>query len=753
MKKDVKCTILILTIAILNVSMAFADVNESKTVESRIAGDNAKLLEEIKWLQTEAVVFTASKQEQKIYKAASVMTVYTAEDIKRQGLRSVQEIIERTAGFFNARSATNPLIGARGITTGDNEHFLLLIDGHNMNSIVDLGPGSYHLYPFLSNVERVEIVRGPGSTLWGSDAALGIIHIITKNGKDINGLQATVDYASEDKYRYANVLYGKETGDDQDIMFSFTLAESDGYPKHGFYPIDPSLLPLPSYAQKTGPMDKINDSWEFYGKIRMKDFTFTCRGSDMMDIRLYQSKEANGDPDKVKYNRRKHFSLGLDNLKKIDENTSLETKVFSDLIEKSQVAGNPNISSDLDHVEDSDSSKETRNGFEVLYRTRLFDDHDILSGFKFVQTEVDPISHKEIFPLAGSSATLEYNLLVVPDEEDKNYAAYIEDNWHVVEDLNIIAGVRVDKNTLREENTQMLPRLGLVWSMDEQWTAKYLYNTGYVRPPIAKSFLEQHPVVTEFDWNTWTFVDFLSVGASEAEEVYTHDLQFSFVGSNFQSSLTGYYVTVENSFNFLLDTANENGVDYIMTYINTNTITSYGVEYEFRHSINKMVEWYGNFSEALKAEIDKFESSVEGIGYTQAGFQIANNDKKLIGFPRQIWNVGINIFFYNMMFTDHISCNVHLRGFRDRWDQKQDGSGGYEKSGTQNFADINLRLHGFFKESLDISIYAKNLLDGNALNVFGTTILRANDNQNTLHFLGHYPDRGRSVGIKASYKF
>ncbi len=285
----------------------------------------------------------------------------------------------------------------------------------------------------------------------------------------------------------------------------------------------------------------------------------------------------------------------------------------------------------------------------------------------------------------------------------------------------------------------MLPRLGLVWGMAEQWTAKYLYNTGYVRPPIAKSFLEQHPVVTEYNLFLMDYFDYVSIGASEAEEVATHDLQFSFVGSKLQSSLTGYYATVENSLNFLGDKHNVDGEDYSLTYINTNTITSYGVEFEFTHSINKMFEWYGNFSDVLKAEIDKFESSVEGFDYTLTGKQIVNYDKTLLEFPRQIWNAGINIYFYNMLFTDHISCNVHVRGWRDRWYQRQDPSGEYEKSGTNHFTDINLRLHGFINESLDISVYAKNLFDG--------------DEKNTLFLLGYYPYRGRSVGIKASYKF
>ena len=62
-------------------------------------------------------------------------------------------------------------------------------------------------------------------------------------------------------------------------------------------------------------------------------------------------------------------------------------------------------------------------------------------------------------------------------------------------------------------------------------------------------------------------------------------------------------------------------------------------------------------------------------------------------------------------------------------------------------------MAGIFKAYDIRGIYGKNLFDGKEFNVFGTTVLRANDNRNTLHFLGHYPARGRSVGIKASYKF
>lgn len=276
----------------------------AKTIPEReLTEKDPELSEEIRWLQAEALVITASKKEQRVDNAPSVVTVYTAEDIERQGLRNIGELLDRTVGYFNTRNAANPIIGNRGIVAGENEPYLLLIDGHNMNSIVDKGPDDYPLFPLLSNIKRVEIIRGPGSTLWGSDAALGIIHLITKDGKDIAGIKTTVDYATEDEYRYANIQYGDDGSDPhQDLMLSFTCAKSDGYSEEGFLPHE-SWRPFGLW----GPIDKIKDSWELYGKLHQNNFTITARASDLMDSRLNQSMGAQDQ----KYNRRRHYFLNI----------------------------------------------------------------------------------------------------------------------------------------------------------------------------------------------------------------------------------------------------------------------------------------------------------------------------------------------------------------------------------------------------------------------------------------------------------
>ena len=111
-----------------------------------------------------------------------------------------------------------------------NYGFLLLVDGHNTNSILNKGAGESILDPVLAKAKRVEIVSGPGSTLWGTDAAMATINIITKDGSDINSTQVTADYATGNGYKNGNVLYGKKASSDIDIMSDFSYWDIQGYP-------------------------------------------------------------------------------------------------------------------------------------------------------------------------------------------------------------------------------------------------------------------------------------------------------------------------------------------------------------------------------------------------------------------------------------------------------------------------------------------------------------------------------------------
>ena len=115
-------------------------------------------------------VFTASRELIPIEEAPSVITIITADEIRRCGLKNIKEVLDRVPGCFKLPDLSLSLIGNLGYTQNPNNNYLLFVDGHAINSVADEGIGNTHLMPFLYQVKRIEVIRGPGSTLsmaWG----------------------------------------------------------------------------------------------------------------------------------------------------------------------------------------------------------------------------------------------------------------------------------------------------------------------------------------------------------------------------------------------------------------------------------------------------------------------------------------------------------------------------------------------------------------------------------------------------------
>lgn len=136
-------------------------------------------------------VVTASRKEQRIQKAPAVVTVITAEDIRAEGWRDVVEMLRWVVGIDINNNGTSPDIGIRGVNPGltFGDKIVVLIDGHNM-SWRQLNRNSTFIS--IDVIKRIEIIRGPGSALWGANALTGVINIITKTAQDFKGVSATL---------------------------------------------------------------------------------------------------------------------------------------------------------------------------------------------------------------------------------------------------------------------------------------------------------------------------------------------------------------------------------------------------------------------------------------------------------------------------------------------------------------------------------------------------------------------------------
>jgi iron complex outermembrane receptor protein len=145
------------------------------------------------------VVVTATKTIQRVEEAPAIVTVVTREEIRQWGYRSVAEVLGHVVGFFVLDDHILPNLAVRGVSGGlraESGIVKVMIDGHSVAFRSTAGNWlGVELVP-LSAVERVEILRGPASALYGADAFLGVINVITRSapqGEPLVGQDLTVD--------------------------------------------------------------------------------------------------------------------------------------------------------------------------------------------------------------------------------------------------------------------------------------------------------------------------------------------------------------------------------------------------------------------------------------------------------------------------------------------------------------------------------------------------------------------------------
>jgi iron complex outermembrane receptor protein len=157
-------------------------------------------------------VYSASKHLQAASDAPSSVTVVTADEIQKYGYRTLADILKTIPGFFVTNDRNYSSVGVRGFARpGDyNTRILLLVDGHRLNdNVYDEAMVGTEFPINIDLIQRVEVIRGPVSSLYGSNALFAVINIITKRGRDINGLELSADAASFNTYSGA-MTYGRK---------------------------------------------------------------------------------------------------------------------------------------------------------------------------------------------------------------------------------------------------------------------------------------------------------------------------------------------------------------------------------------------------------------------------------------------------------------------------------------------------------------------------------------------------------------
>jgi len=158
-------------------------------------------------------VTTVAKQPSEVWRTPAAITVLTQDDIRRSGVTTLPELLRLVGGVQVSRvDSDHWAIGIRGLTSAFSKALLVLVDGRSVYTPLFGGVYWQVQETLLEDVERIEVIRGPGGTIWGSNAVNGVINVITRHSRDSTGVLVSAGAGNVDQGR-VSVRYGASRGD------------------------------------------------------------------------------------------------------------------------------------------------------------------------------------------------------------------------------------------------------------------------------------------------------------------------------------------------------------------------------------------------------------------------------------------------------------------------------------------------------------------------------------------------------------
>jgi outer membrane receptor for ferrienterochelin and colicins len=212
----------------------------------------------------------ASGFNQKVTEAPASVTIITSEEIQRYGYRTLADILRNVRGFYVGYDRNYSYLGVRGFgLPGDyNSRIALLVDGHRLNdNIFDSAPFGTEFPIDVDLIDRVEVIRGPNSSLYVASAFLGVINIITKQGRELQKLSVAAQAGSYDTYQ-GRASYGNRFNNGLEMLVSGSFYDSHGQDQLFFKEFD-----TPATHNGIAVNADDDEFHQFFGNVSWGDFT------------------------------------------------------------------------------------------------------------------------------------------------------------------------------------------------------------------------------------------------------------------------------------------------------------------------------------------------------------------------------------------------------------------------------------------------------------------------------------------------
>jgi iron complex outermembrane receptor protein len=362
------------------------------------------------------------------------------------------------------------MVEVRGIRTTVTEKILVMMDGHRLNEPYR-GSALAYLYDLnVENVKQIEIIRGPGSALYGANAFVAVINIITKNADDIDGIRVTAGGGSFETKR-ANILSGKSLGEFQ-ISGAIDYLNTDG--PNLLVESDRLSVSQPTVTMAPGKADLHLEKTDIFLKALYGNLTFIGQYTKK-NHGAFGISYALTDENSLKFT---NFWNELSYNQSISDNLSANFKIYFDQFEQdARVELFPEGFRSTDGIFPDGAFarallKNRTLGAELQFDYELFEDNHLIIGDLYenirqfdvkMYTNYNPLtSTANLLPL-GSFQDVTSWANFNKDARREIWAAFIQDEWEIRDNLNVTAGVRYDYYS--DFKGTFNPRVGIVWAL------------------------------------------------------------------------------------------------------------------------------------------------------------------------------------------------------------------------------------------------------------------------------------------------
>ncbi len=537
------------------------------------------------------------------YQSAAVTTVITAEQIKTMGATELHQVLETVPGLHVSIQAVtgDPMYSMRGIRNETNSEVLVMLNGTRF-SVPYKGSSMTGMVLPVEAIKQIEVIRGPGSALYGADAFAGVINIITKKAEDIDGTEvgirggawdtqsvwglhsnhwmgwdiaATLQYAhnNNDGDRIINsdlqTAFDNRFGTDASITPNEMETQAERWNAHlnlqrkywdvgfwAFNEVDNGL--------RAGAGGALDDEGDLNGENYLTDLRFSTEDTFEDWELLAHASYLYTDIDTEIHNFPDGTVLPIDGNGNINLETpsilsSFPEGMLTDIGIKNQVVS-----------------------FEMSSIFKGFEDHSIRfsTGYRYEEVSTKEKRNYGAGILNGTQKVVDgtltkvtgTDLVFLPDSHRSIWSVALQDEWQITRAWHLTVGLRYDDYS--DFGSTVNPRVALVWDINPQLSSKLLYGRAFRAP----SFLEQKQQNSQL---------FTGNPNLDPETIETVELAFDYRPYNNLRLASNFYF-------YQIDDLIAGGTD--LTVDNREGQMGYGTEFEWDWKFHEQWNLKGNYA-------------------------------------------------------------------------------------------------------------------------------------------------------------